>query len=118
MGNKCAKEEERQRIHREHIARAQGRVSAEMAAANRAKAQVLEDQSVLHIFTMPVSETISDDAREYLALRRQEELIKIRVRVVEQRAALAREEVATKKAEATATREAATREEELHAAVS
>jgi hypothetical protein len=33
MGNKCAKEEEHQQIHREHVARAQGRISAEMAQA-------------------------------------------------------------------------------------
>jgi hypothetical protein len=49
MGNKCAKEEERQRIHYEHVARAQGRISAEMAQANRAKARTFEDQSALHI---------------------------------------------------------------------
>jgi hypothetical protein len=67
-------DEERQRIHREHVARAQGRVNVEMASVNRAKAQVLEDQSVLHIFTMLVSEMLFDEAREYLALRREEEL--------------------------------------------
>jgi hypothetical protein len=32
---------------------------------------------------MPVLETLFDEAREYLALRREEELIKIRVRVAE-----------------------------------
>jgi hypothetical protein len=118
IGNKCAKDEERQRVHQEHVARAQGRVSAKMATASRAKAQVLEDQSALHIFTMPVIETLDDDAREYLALRRKEELLKIRVRVAEREATLAREEAARKKAEATAARERAGREEEIDAAVS
>jgi hypothetical protein len=118
IGNKCAKDEERQRIHREHVARAQRRVSAEMASANRAKAQVLEDQSALHIFTMPVSETFSDKAREYLALRHEEELIKIRLRVAERKAALAREEAARKKAEGIAAREHAAHEEEIQAALS
>jgi hypothetical protein len=117
IGNKCAKEEERQRIHREHVARAQGRVSAEMAQANRAKARVLEDQSALHIFTMPVSESLSEEAREYLALRREEELINIRVRVGERKAALALQEAARKRAEAAAAREVAAREEEMQAAV-
>jgi hypothetical protein len=116
MGSKSAKEEERQRVHREHVARAQGRVSAEMATANRAKAQVLEDQSTLHIFMMLDSETLSEEARKYLALRREEELMKIRVKVAERKALLAKQEVARKKAEATAAREAVAREEEIQAA--
>jgi hypothetical protein len=54
---------------------------------------------------MPVSETLSDEAREYLALRHEEELIKNRLRVAELKAVLAREDTARKKAEATAARE-------------
>jgi hypothetical protein len=65
---------------------------------------------------MPVSEMLSDEAREYLALRHKEELMKIRIRVVERKAALACEEV-RKKEEATATRELAAREEEIEAAL-
>jgi hypothetical protein len=118
IGTKCTKDKERQRIHREHVVRARGWVSTEMASANRAKAQVLEDQSALHIFTMPVSETLFNEVREYLALRREEELIKIRLRVVERKAALVHEEAARKKAEGTAAREHAAREEEIQAALS
>jgi hypothetical protein len=46
---------------------------------------------------MPVSESLSEEAREYLALRREEELINIRVRVDERKAGLALQEVARKK---------------------
>jgi hypothetical protein len=41
----------------------------------------LEDQAALQIFTMPESQVLSEQAREYLQLRRDEELIKIRLRV-------------------------------------
>jgi hypothetical protein len=67
---------------------------------------------------MPVSETLLDEAWEYLTLRHEEELIKIRVRVAEWRTTLAREEAAAKKVEATAAREAAAHQEEIDAVVS
>jgi hypothetical protein len=67
---------------------------------------------------MLVSKMLSDEAREYLTLRREEELIKIWVKVAERRATLAREEAAAKKAEATAAREAVAREQEIDVTVS
>jgi hypothetical protein len=66
---------------------------------------------------MPVSKSLSEEAREYLALRREEELINIRVRVGERKAALVLQEVARKKAEAAAAREVAVREEEMQAEI-
>jgi hypothetical protein len=59
---------------------------------------------------MPVSKSLSEEAREYLALRRKEELINIRVRVGERKAALALQEAA-------AAREVAVREEEMQAEI-
>jgi hypothetical protein len=66
---------------------------------------------------MPVSESLSEEAREYLALRREEELINIRVRVDERKAGLALQEVARKKAEVAVAREVAACKEEMQAAV-
>ena len=48
----------------------------------------------------------------------EEELIKIRMRMAEWRATLAREEVAAKKVEATNAREAVARKEEIDVAIS
>jgi hypothetical protein len=116
IGVKFAKEEQRQRLAREHIVKVTQRVTGDMAMANFRKAQVLEDQAALQIFTMPHSEELPDQAREYLDLKREEELLKLRVRVAEKKAALAREEAAKKKAETAAARERTAREEELQAA--
>jgi hypothetical protein len=115
-GHKSAKEEQWQRMAREQVAKATQRVTADMASANFKKAQVLEDQAALQIFTMPESQVLSEQAREYLQLRRDEELIKIRLRVAERKAALEREEAATRRADAALARERALREEEVAAA--
>ena len=49
------------------------------------KAQVLQDQAALSLFTMPVDEGLSDEAREYLSLRRQEEMSKLLWRLTEEK---------------------------------
>jgi hypothetical protein len=116
IGVKFAKEEQRQRLAREHIAKVTQWVTCDMAMANFRKAQVLEDQAALQIFTMPHSEELSDQAHEYLDLWREEDLLNLRVRVVEKKAALAREEAAKKKVETAAARKRTAREEELQAA--
>ena len=65
--------------------RAQARATAELAAANLRKAEVLSDQAALSLFTMPNEERLFDEAREYLSLRRQEEMAKLRKRLVHER---------------------------------
>ena len=49
----------------------------ERAAANISKAQVLQDQAALSLFTMPNEQRLSDQLPEYLTLRREEEMSKL-----------------------------------------
>lgn len=67
--------------------RAQARAMADMAAASRMKVEILADQSALQLFTLPLSSVAEADAREYLILRRHEEIIKMRRRLLAQTAA-------------------------------
>jgi hypothetical protein len=53
IGQKAAKEDQRVAKQREGAIRAQARATADMAAANFKKAQVLQDQAALSLFTMP-----------------------------------------------------------------
>jgi hypothetical protein len=48
-----AKEEHRVAKQQDLIIRAQARATAEMAAANARKAQILQNQAALSLFTMP-----------------------------------------------------------------
>jgi hypothetical protein len=50
----------------------------ELAEASKCKADILTDQNVLMLFTAPDSVNLSKDSREYLHLRRQIELKKLR----------------------------------------
>ena len=59
----------------------QARVTAELVVANLRKAEVLSDQAALSFFMMPNKECLSDEAREYLSLMRQEEMAKLRKRL-------------------------------------
>jgi hypothetical protein len=77
-GSKMAKEEQRVEKQREHAMRVQARAMADMAAANFKKAQILHDQATLSLFTMPDTSHLSAQAREYLELRREEELQNLR----------------------------------------
>jgi hypothetical protein len=45
------------------------------------KVQLMADQSALQLFSLPVDSVVGDDAREYLCLRRREEINKVRRRV-------------------------------------
>ena len=65
--------------------RAQARATTELATANLRKAEVLSDQAALSLFTMPNEERLSDEAREYLSLKRQEEMAKLRKRLAHER---------------------------------
>ncbi|KAH9541006.1 hypothetical protein CY35_14G036600, partial [Sphagnum magellanicum] len=66
---------------KESTMRAQAKATADMAAATLMKAEILQDQSALALFTMPDDQLTSAEAREYLQLRRQEELLKLRRRL-------------------------------------
>jgi hypothetical protein len=79
MGGKCAKEEVKAQKQRECAVRAQAQATADMAAANVQKAQVLQDQAALNLFTMPGADPV--EVAEYLRLRRQEELVKLKCRL-------------------------------------
>jgi hypothetical protein len=68
---------------KESTMRAQAKATADMAAATLMKAEILQDQSALALFTMPDDQLTSAEAREYLQLRRQEELLKLRRRLAE-----------------------------------
>jgi hypothetical protein len=58
-------------------ARAQAKATADMAAANLRRAQIAQDQAALSLFTMPNEESLSTLVREYLNLRREEEMTKL-----------------------------------------
>jgi hypothetical protein len=90
VGNKHAKEENRLAKQREGAVRAQAKATAEIAAANMRKAQVLHDQATLSLFTMPNEESLSELAREYVNLRREEEMEKLKLRIAERKAAVAK----------------------------
>jgi hypothetical protein len=64
---KCTKEEVKVVKQRECTVRAQTLAAADMAAANKQKAQVLQDQAALNLFTMPGANPT--EVAEYLRLR-------------------------------------------------
>jgi hypothetical protein len=99
---KAAKEDQRVAKQQEGAIRAQAQVTADMAAANFKKAQILQDQAALSLFTMPDDANLPELIelrREYLELRRQEELTNLRRRI-----ALGNLEEAKQKAEAARVR--------------
>jgi hypothetical protein len=104
-----AKEEQKVEKQREHAMRAQARATADIAAANLKKDQILEDQAVVSLFTMPNDSNPLAQAHEYLELRREEELEKLRTRIAKKKA----EQVRLK---ALAEREAGARTTEVSAA--
>jgi hypothetical protein len=80
-GNKAAKEELNRVRVKESTMRAQARATAEMAAANAEKVAVMRDQAALQLFSIPDESAMSDMAREYIQLRREEELTKVKRRI-------------------------------------
>ena len=80
-GNKAAKDELNRVRVKESTMRAQARATAEMAVANAEKVVVMRDQAALQLFSIPDDSAMSDMAREYLQLRREEELTKVKRRI-------------------------------------
>jgi multidrug efflux pump subunit AcrA (membrane-fusion protein) len=101
----------------DHAIRAQARATADVAAANFKKAQILQDQAALSLFTMPEGTQLSAQAREYLELRREEELEKLRERIATTKAEAARRKAEAARRKAEAEREAAARTQEVDVAV-
>jgi hypothetical protein len=81
---------------RDVAVRAQAHATAVMAAANMRKAHILHDQATLSLFTMPNEESWSDLAREYVNLRREEEMEKLRCHIAEEKVAKARAAIEAK----------------------
>ena len=85
-GNKAAKEELHRARVKESTMRAQAKATSEMAASNAEKVAVMRDQAALQLFSIPDDSTMSDMAREYLQLRREEELTKVKRRIQQTKA--------------------------------
>ena len=85
-GTKAAKDELNRVRVKKSTMRAQARATAEMVAANAEKVAVMRDQAALQLFSIPDDSAMSDMAREYLQLRREEELTKVKRRIQQTKA--------------------------------
>lgn len=63
---------------------AQAKATADMAAATFKKAKIMEEQSIMNLFTLPDETLVCEEAREYVKLRRIEELQKLKDRLATQ----------------------------------
>lgn len=88
--NKHVKEEYQAAKLRESAVRAQAKATVEIATANMRKAQILHDQTTLSLFIMPNAESLSELACEYLNLRQEEEIKRMRSHIAETKVATAR----------------------------
>ena len=77
-GSKGAREDSRSASAREGAIYAQADATRTMAAAQMKKAALLEDQNMLLLMTMPDDKITTAEAREYLRMRRCDELKKLR----------------------------------------
>jgi hypothetical protein len=82
-GMKAAKEVQYQGKVREAAMYAQAEAAKTMAATTMRKNALLEDQNIVMLMTLPDSQVIVE-AREYLRLRRREELKKLQSRLLEE----------------------------------
>ena len=83
-GSKAAREESRSNSAREGAIYAQADATRSMAAAQMKKTALLEDQNMLLLMTMPDDKITTSEAREYLRLRRGDELKKLRRELAEE----------------------------------
>lgn len=102
VGSRIAKEENKSQKLRELAIRAQAAATKDMAAATWRKTELLADQNVLMLFTTPDIQITDPGALEYLRLRREEELSKLRRRLEEEAAAEAKRKAAAVKGSAPA----------------
>ena len=80
-GVKSAKQDSMQQKVRDGALYAQAEATRSMAAVQMRKVAVIEDQNMLLLMTMPIEESAGEDAREYMRLRRGEELKKLKKRL-------------------------------------
>ena len=80
-GVKSAKHDSMQQKVRDGALYAQAEATKSMAAVQMRKVALIEDQNMLLLMTMPIEESAGEDAREYMRLRRGEELKKLKKRL-------------------------------------
>ena len=80
-GVKAAKQDIMQQKVREGALYAQAEATRSLAAVQMKKVALIEDQNMLLLMTMPIEENAGQDAHEYLRLRREEELKKLKKRL-------------------------------------
>jgi hypothetical protein len=85
---KAAKQDNMQQKMRDGALYAQAEATKSMAAVQMKKIALIEDQNMLLLMTMPIEESVGEDAREYLRLRRGEELKKLRKMLLAEESAL------------------------------
>jgi hypothetical protein len=90
QGSKAAKEDQQNVKTKESAVWAQARAASEMAAANFKKAQALENQQALSLFTLPQDWELDAEVVEFVKLRRREEMLKTRWQLAVEEAALAK----------------------------
>ena len=90
-GVKSTKQDSMQQKVRDGALYAQAEATKNMAAVQMRKMALLEDQNML-LMTMPIEESAGEDAREYMRLRRGEELKKLKKRLSAEDCALQTEE--------------------------
>ena len=91
-GVKAAKQDNMQQKMRDGALYAQAEATKSMAAVQMKKIACMEDQNMLLLMTMPIEDSAGEDAREYLRLRRGEELKKLRKRLSEEESMLQTQE--------------------------
>ena len=80
QGSKVAKADMADQNRRDSILRSQAAATEQMAKANMRKAEAMGDHAAMSLFRMRV-EDVDEEAREYLQLRRKEELDRIKRRM-------------------------------------
>jgi hypothetical protein len=108
QGNRAAKEEHKNQKLRDATIRAQLAAKKELAEASRRKADILADQNVLMLFTAPDNGNLTEDSHEYLKLRCQVELKKLRSLLAEEEEKERREAIWAEKARGATTGDIAT----------
>ena len=91
-GVKAAKQDNMQEKMRDGALYARAEATRSMAAIQMKNVRLIEDQNMLLLMTMPIEESVGEDAHEYLRLRRGEELKKLKKRLSVEESALQTEE--------------------------
>lgn len=85
QGSKAAKGDVVAQKKREKILHSQARATETMAEASLRKANALQDQCAMLVFTMPLEDAMSEEAKKYFTLRRQEEIARLERRMQAER---------------------------------